>query len=98
MQQQPPLMSVRIPVVARNVLVVPRQFPCIGIQDDGGIAVEIRRGMCRDRIGVPVVAYAPRVLGGVLAARIRDAPVEQTPYGVVGSRQSPRRRLSFLER
>ena len=82
-----------IPIVAREMLVIPGEFPGRGIERDGRVAVEIRGRGARDRVGISVM---PR--RALVRHRIGDAPVEHLAYRIVGARESPGRCQPLVDR
>ncbi len=86
-KQRPLVRVVLVPIVARQMLVVPGELAGVGIQRDGRIAVEIGGRKRRDRIRIAAVPRHPRV-----RRRIGNAPVDQTPHRIVAPGQTPRRR------
>ena len=77
---------VQVPVIARQMLVVPDELAGVGIERHGRIAVEIRRRRKRNRARVSAVAGGPGI-----RHRVGDAPENQPPHRIVPARQSPRR-------
>ncbi len=90
-EQRPLVCVVFVPVVARQVLVVPRKLARRRIQRERRVAVQIGRCGKWNRVELAAVAFHSRV-----RRRVRDAPVDQLQDGIVVTRQSPRRRESFV--
>ena len=76
---------IHIPVVARQMLVIPNELAGIGIERHGRIAVKVRRRRKGNRSGVPAVTGRPGI-----RHRVGDAPDDQPPRRVISSCQSPR--------
>ena len=86
------LVDVHVPVVAGQMLVVPDELARVGVERDRRVAVEIGRRMARDRVDVAAVPVAARV-----RHRVGDAPVDESPHGVVGAGQPPGRRAPLVD-
>src|SRR5690606_4539978 len=87
------LVDVHVPVIARQMLVVPDELARIDVERDRGVAVEVRGRVPRYRLVIAAVPVRARI-----GHRIRDAPVHDPALGIVGARQSPRRRAPFARR
>ena len=72
------LIDVLVPVVARQMLVVPDELAGVGLQRDGRVAVEVGGRGRGNRVGVAAVPRRARV-----RHRIGDAPVDEPPHGIV---------------
>ena len=91
MHQRALMRIVGVPVIAREMLVIPGELAGIRIDRNRGIAVQIRRRRPRGPIRLAVV---PR--RALIRHRIRDAPVDHFAHRIVAPRQSPRRRQAIL--
>ena len=83
---------IEIPIVARQVLVVPHELAGLDIDGDGRVAVELGRCGARNGIDVAVALPARPRLG------IGDRPVEHLARRVIRTRQPPAARDPSLER
>ena len=66
--QRPLVGVIEVPVIARDVLVIPRQLAGVDVKGNGKIAIEIRRRRAGNSIGIAVVAF-----DAMIGHRVRNA-------------------------